>query len=89
MSWSPEVFIGEMRPWPDSVRVVRGRTGEMVRYMPERTCTALLRDGLELPPGFGDAWRECSKCGTVLVCGHDLSALPNFCPDCGARVVDE
>jgi len=32
MSWTPEVHIGEMRPWPESVRVVRGNSGEAMRY---------------------------------------------------------
>lgn len=32
MSWTPEVCIGELRPWPDSVRVVRGNSGEAMRY---------------------------------------------------------
>ena len=38
MSWTPEVYIGEMRPWPESVRVVRGNSGEVMRYdRPERS----------------------------------------------------
>lgn len=35
MSWSPDLFIGESRPWPDTVHVVRGKTDEMRRYVPE------------------------------------------------------
>lgn len=35
MSWSPDLFIGELRPWPDSVYVVRSRTVETRRYVPE------------------------------------------------------
>lgn len=35
MSWSPDLFIGEFRPWPDSVYVVRGKTDDMRRYVPE------------------------------------------------------
>ena len=35
MSWSPDLFIGEFRPWPDTVHVVRGKTDEMRRYVPE------------------------------------------------------
>lgn len=35
MSWSPDLFIGEFRPWPDTVHVVRGRTDETRRYVPE------------------------------------------------------
>jgi len=34
-----EMFkIGEMRPWPDTGHVIRGKTGEVRRYAPERTC---------------------------------------------------
>lgn len=36
MSWSPDLYIGEMRPWPDSVHVMRGSSGEARRYVPER-----------------------------------------------------
>ena len=35
MSWSIEERIGELRPWPDAVRVVRGKTDETRRYVPE------------------------------------------------------
>ena len=35
MSWSPDLFIGEFRPWPDTVHVVRGKTEETRRYVPE------------------------------------------------------
>ena len=35
MSWSPDLFIGELRPWPDMVHVVRGKTEETRRYVPE------------------------------------------------------
>ena len=35
MSWSPDLFIGEFRPWPDMVHVVRGKTDETRRYVPE------------------------------------------------------
>lgn len=32
MSWTPKVYIGEMRPWPESVKVVRGNSGEVMRH---------------------------------------------------------
>jgi hypothetical protein len=35
MSWSPELYIGEFRPWPDTVHVVRGKTEEKRRYVSE------------------------------------------------------
>ena len=75
MSWSPEVFIRELRPWPDSVHVVRGRTGEKLRYLPERTCHLVGEDlGYTIAP----------TCGA---CGHKWVAF-NYCPMCGAKVVD-
>ena len=47
MSWSPDLFIGEFRPWPDSVHVVRGRTDETLRYVPE-DFSAISRENIEL-----------------------------------------
>lgn len=35
MSWSPDLFIGEFRPWPDTVQVVRGTYDDTRRYVPE------------------------------------------------------
>ena len=61
MSWHITEYIGELRPWPDSVHVVRGRTGETVRYFPERTCR------ME-PDGYcGEQYGiyKCSNCGEL------------------------
>ena len=40
MSWSPDMFIGKKRPWPDEVHVVKGNYEVIRRYVPEdrRTC---------------------------------------------------
>lgn len=76
MSWSPELFIGSERPWPDTVHVVRGRTGETKRYLPERTC----RDKAKSGPYF---W--CDSCNQFII----YPSPPNYCPECGAKVVDE
>ena len=38
MSWTPDLIIGELRPWPDAIRAVRGRTDETMLY----TITPLL-----------------------------------------------
>ena len=93
MSWSPELFIGEMRPWPDSVHVVRGKTGETVRYFPERTCRAELNGersavicsecGSQMPlKGWGEFrdWGGVTRIGT-------FTAYPH-CPNCGCKVVE-
>ncbi len=47
MSWSPELYIGEFRPWPDTVHVVRGKTDETRRYVPE-DFSAMSRENVEL-----------------------------------------
>ena len=41
MSWSPDLFIGEFRPWPDTVHVVRDKTDEIRRYVPEKYSSAM------------------------------------------------
>lgn len=48
MSWSIDVHIGEMRPWPETVNVIRGKTDETRRYMSEELGTRALLDGAEL-----------------------------------------
>lgn len=47
MSWYPDLYIGELRPWPDAVYVWRGKTGESKRYLPDDFC-ALARENNEL-----------------------------------------
>lgn len=90
MSWSPDLYIGELRPWPDTVHVVRGKTEETRRYVPERTC----RDVADTPQ-YGYKTRfECSECGyeysAVGGFGCDYGDEPDFrfCPNCGAKRVD-
>lgn len=78
MSWLPELYIGEIRPWPDAVRVVRGDTEESRRYVPERTAKMLRiprKDYLEI------GHYECGFC-------HALVSLNEYyCHHCGARLV--
>lgn len=49
--------------------------GEKVRYVPGRTCR-MVDNGCELC---------CSECD----CRHDYDDEPNYCHNCGARVVGE
>jgi len=79
MSWSPELFIGELRPWPDAVRVVRGVTEESRLYVPERTAKKVnvpRKDCMEI------GHYECSECGTTI--GYNSL----YCHRCGARLED-
>ena len=84
MSWSPSVYIGEMRPWPDSVHVVRGKTDETRRYFPERTCRMERRDSETMHQPT--VWLHCSECGDATLLMRSWSDVAH-CPRCGARVV--
>lgn len=59
--------------YPNSRRFEDGRD----YYLPDRTCANQKRR----PYGF---W--CSRCGFVQ---RDLGEDYNFCPECGARVVED
>lgn len=63
------------------------------RYVPERTCHPVLMDWTGNPPYYTggvslDAMTMgCSECGFPWRRG--AGNLPNFCENCGAKVVDE
>lgn len=44
MSWTAEIHMGELRPWPDVVRVVRGNTDETKAYTPAATAKCSWQD---------------------------------------------
>ena len=74
-----------------------GLTDEGVRKRDEReatlgsgTCHPIISDNLTESEGTGDAWADCSECGQLLFVLTDPSSKPpNYCPNCGAKVVDE
>jgi hypothetical protein len=78
MSWTAEIYIGEMRPWPGSVSVRRG--GEERTYVPERTCHVV-----RYPLGIhDDSYAEiCSECRVV------IEPDVYYCANCGARIEEE
>lgn len=41
MSWSYKLCIGNLRPWPEAVYVIRDRTDETRRYVPEKFNSAM------------------------------------------------
>ena len=55
----------------------------------ERTCRAIPHDNLNESDGMGDAWEVCSECGALLAVITDNQPTPNYCPNCGAKVVNE
>ena len=52
------------------------------------TCHPVISDNLNESEGTGDAWADCSECGHLLfVLTDPNSQPPNYCPNCGKRVV--
>lgn len=52
-------------------------------------CHPIISDNLTESEGMGDAWADCSECGHLLfVLTDPNSEVPNYCPNCGAKVVD-
>ena len=83
MGWSPDLHIGDFRPWPDTVHVVRGKTGVMLRYVPERICFQVDVTADHSP--YTSYMTACSLCGEMLAV--EEFRAPNYCPNCGAKVV--
>ena len=53
------------------------------------TCHPVISDNLTESEGTGDAWADCSECGHLLfVLTDPTSEPPNYCPNCGAKVVE-
>lgn len=77
--------IGGLRPWPDSVHVVRGKTDETRRYVPEMTCRM---ERVEDEERILHGWLECSECGPVYPPAADaIQDAVKWCPFCGRKVV--
>ena len=55
-----------------------------VKFVPERTCEPRI-EPWECNPTMFDAY--CGNCGYEI--GDELMRLPNYCEECGAKVVDE
>ena len=93
MSWQllgvPTYPFGFVDP-PEHLTVENDTTHETVRYVPERTCTALWRDNFEeSEAGQGEIWFECSECGEELPYGYAMAVIANYCSECGAKVVEQ
>ena len=53
------------------------------------TCKPVVSDNLTESEGMGDAWADCSECGHLLfVLTDPNSQPPNYCPNCGRKVMN-
>jgi hypothetical protein len=87
-------FTVEKQPWRHWPRVLvvhkTGTNAEERRYLPERTCEVVgFDDGID--EGADGEWYAYSDGTWYLSCGHEASGSerPNYCPECGARVLGE
>ena len=71
--WLERVTMGGEQRYPERIRV--GSLENERVYVPELTCHAVVTD--ENPYGC-----ECSECGQPDIDGW------NYCPSCGARIVE-
>lgn len=89
MSWETEVIVGKEQDFPEAMVAVRMATKERVRYVPEHTCH------MEQMPECQYDDIACSECGVALwefsmdKEGEGVLATPKYCPNCGAKVVEE
>ena len=67
------------KPWPDYVELIEDTTGNVARYIPERSEIVYRRQN-----GFGGITEHCGWCGADLGC--DTRNRQIYCPHCGAKL---
>lgn len=77
----------------DDVRAGRPIDFGFVTYVPERTCRIVLMDMAGNPPYRRGDWILDALSDGCSECGYPFNTLnkgkPNYCPHCGAKVVDD
>ena len=74
--------------WPDSINVMHIGTCLSRKYMPERICKIEAFDN-GLDEDYDGSLHSYAPPTYYLSCGHEAYYLkPNYCPDCGAKVVN-
>ena len=87
MSWTPYFHVSPKDPWPAYINMVRPKTKELRKYVPELDSCQLETTENWIP---AERYHRCKKCGAffaVMDASRDIQ--PRFCPNCGAKVVDE
>ena len=76
-------------PWLTMYGVISGPEQAIAATLGRGECHPIISDNLTESEGMGDAWADCSECGHLLfVLTDPNSEVPNYCPNCGAKVVD-
>lgn len=64
------------------------RAFEHGKRMGRGTCHITVQDNMAETDGMGDVWLECDKCHWQMPLEPSTPRF-NFCPNCGAKAVDE
>lgn len=90
MSW--HIAGGPRYPFetpPDCITLEHDDLGDEVRYHPERECRIVYGPTLQANGwATNDLVERCGACNGRINRDPWTGALPRFCPDCGARVME-
>ena len=73
-----EIHFCDKDIWPEYVEVKIPSESEVRTYVPERTCRMETEESCQ-------NWNSCSECHADYYTDQPI----NYCPNCGAKVVDE
>ena len=79
--------VSELDAASGTAEDIMRRLADLIEPEPERTCHMTKYD----PEYVLDGWWACSECGPVYPpCNEDIAVWAlQYCPHCGARLVDE
>ena len=79
----------DLNEWPEHVDVAHAGKVDHKRYVPERTCRNVYEERVH-PMDQCDNGFMCSECGNVVQDyeHYAITGVFNYCPNCGAKVVE-
>lgn len=84
MIWSADISTWFEKPW---IVQVFSDDGQEQDYFPERTCHMIYRGTFKPHHDFHRI--ECSECGGLFFQTKGYLPVAHYCPNCGAKVVEE